>query len=358
MRSLFALLSFFCFSLVTFQLSAQRQNVYYFTKDNYPTKSIDSMDYFRIVREPDSGSVLFSVMEYYKNKQIKFVGHSSTINPLTYEGQAVWYYPNGKRNMIAECHKGALINTCYSYYPNGVIHMVEQYPDKSAAMPASMLSLKRIAINFDAYQPTGIVPFYQGYDIPVSRQKRIIRLNDTTGKALVVDGNGHYINQSKDENPLYEEGNIVDGYKDGKWQGHHSKSGVTYIEKYNKGKLIAGTCKTPQGETYDYTTIQQWPKCMNGKRGVDEFIDRNLVFPEKTRHKDYKGRVTVKFVVTHTGEITQVMAINSSDKELNAEAVRVVELLPRMIPGIINGEPAAFEIEIPVYFDYRFRRNF
>jgi TonB family protein len=58
----------------------------------------------------------------------------------------------------------------------------------------------------------------------------------------------------------------------------------------------------------------------------------------------------VKFVVTYTGEIGRVEVIRSVDPSLDAEAVRVIKLLPRWIPGKQQGYPVNVWYLVPVQF--------
>ncbi len=52
----------------------------------------DSADYIRVVSEPDSGSTLYNVFEFYPNGVKKLTGKSSTIDPQKYEGACIRYY--------------------------------------------------------------------------------------------------------------------------------------------------------------------------------------------------------------------------------------------------------------------------
>jgi periplasmic protein TonB len=58
----------------------------------------------------------------------------------------------------------------------------------------------------------------------------------------------------------------------------------------------------------------------------------------------------VSFVISKTGEITNVKAANKTHPILEAEAIRIIKLLPRMTPGKQKGEPVNVAYTIPINF--------
>ncbi|MBT8384104.1 MAG: energy transducer TonB [Bacteroidia bacterium] len=60
-----------------------------------------------------------------------------------------------------------------------------------------------------------------------------------------------------------------------------------------------------------------------------------------------KKRVYVQFKISKTGEITEVAA-RGPHARLEKEAIRVVELLPKMIPGKQRGRPVGVKYTLPI----------
>src|ERR1700754_2788904 len=98
---------------------AQRQNVYFLKNNGQYVDVRDSANYIRIVREPDSASVLYNGSEFYLNGKQKLIGKSTTINPPTYDGQCAVYYANGKIKSLINYKKGAKAGKDFEFYPNG-----------------------------------------------------------------------------------------------------------------------------------------------------------------------------------------------------------------------------------------------
>ncbi len=94
----------------------------------FPQKvsTLDSADYFCLILPSDSGDNRVNVKEFYKNGGLKFVGKfdadyiSTRVGFRT--GECVSYFPNGKRQSIANYNKGQKDGDEYLFYPNGAIY--------------------------------------------------------------------------------------------------------------------------------------------------------------------------------------------------------------------------------------------
>ena len=180
----------------------------------------DSADYIRIVSEPDSGSTLYNVFEFYPNGTKKLSGKSSTIDPQKYEGVCVRYYKNGKRQSVVNYKGNDIIGDEYEFYPNGKLYIAKKYPDTvKADHDGSYL---------------------------------ITAENDSLGTALVTDGNGYYKGYDNKFKNIVEEGNIKNGRNDGAWRGTNEGLHVHFTETYNNGKLLDGVSIGEHNDTVRY----------------------------------------------------------------------------------------------------------
>lgn len=68
-------------------------------------------------------------------------------------------------------------------------------------------------------------------------------------------------------------------------------------------------------------------------------MQRNARYPVIAQEANLQGRVYVRFVVTKTGEITNIEVLRSVDPILSKEAIRVVKNLPKFKPGMQRGKP-------------------
>ena len=73
-------------------------------------------------------------------------------------------------------------------------------------------------------------------------------------------------------------------------------------------------------------------------------------YPESAREAGMQGRVTVQFVVDKDGSIKNPRVLRSVDKELDAEAVRLVQAMPKWKPAMDKGQAVAVKYTMPVVF--------
>ena len=65
-----------------------------------------------------------------------------------------------------------------------------------------------------------------------------------------------------------------------------------------------------------------------------------------------QGRVSVMFIIDAQGYITGVKS-RGPDKILEAEAERIIKLLPKMQPGKQRGRPVKVAYAVPIFFKFR-----
>ena len=100
-----------------------------------------------------------------------------------------------------------------------------------------------------------------------------------------------------------------------------------------------------------YEVVEQMPEFPGGgMAAVLEYIQKNMQYPESAKKNGTQGRVTVQFVIDKEGNVTEPKVIRSVDKELDAEAIRLVKSMPKWKPGMQKGEVVAVKYTMPVLF--------
>ncbi|MBB6500712.1 energy transducer TonB [Pedobacter cryoconitis] len=306
---------FLCFFI---KVSAQRQNTYFIKNNGQYVTQRDSADYIRIVQEPEQGSELYPVREYYMDGTKKTIGMSSKIDPPSYEGYRRVYYPNGNKKEIANFSKGLMTDTAYRYYPSGNLYTISVY--KSSPFPG----------------PPDV---------------HINEVRDSTGKELAVEGNGDYIIYDQDFGKIIERGAIKNGVPDGVWTGDKTKTSSQYTETYTNGKLISGESTDDQDVTYKYTSNMTMPKFKGGMDRFYSYLRGHVNYPENCRRAGITGVAIVKFTVEKDGTLTDVKVVNYVNDDLAKEAVRVMKRSPLWEPGLYRGKPARVAFNVPISFN-------
>lgn len=107
--------------------------------------------------------------------------------------------------------------------------------------------------------------------------------------------------------------------------------------------------KKPEPEKI-FTAVEQQAQFPGGQAALMKFLNNNLKYPERAQQNDIEGRVTVRFVVNADGSIEQVSIAKGVDKDLDAEAVRVVKKMPKWQPAKNNGVTVRSYFMLPVVF--------
>lgn len=88
-------------------------------------------------------------------------------------------------------------------------------------------------------------------------------------------------------------------------------------------------------------------KFPNDKFG--NFFYSKFKIPEK--HKSTPIHMFIKFMIEKDGSLTEIKPLRCEDEEVNLEAIRVVKLSPKWIPGVINGEKVRVSYIFPIHID-------
>ena len=92
---------------------------------------------------------------------------------------------------------------------------------------------------------------------------------------------------------------------------------------------------------------EQMPMFPGGQQALMEYLKENVTYPKDTCAQ---GRVVITFVVEKDGSIAEAKVMKSVYPALDEEALRVVNAMPRWIPGKLNGVCVRTKYTIPITF--------
>ena len=90
----------------------------------------------------------------------------------------------------------------------------------------------------------------------------------------------------------------------------------------------------------------------SGKDGFQAYLKKNVRYPFAEKDQGKQGTVYISFVVEKDGTIANVKAAKevAGAPGFTKEAIRVISLMPKWTPGMMNGHPVRIEITQPVRF--------
>jgi len=105
-----------------------------------------------------------------------------------------------------------------------------------------------------------------------------------------------------------------------------------------------------QEEEEFFMTVEEMPEFPGGDLGLMKYIKKNVNYPKIAKEYNITGKVYISFIVDKIGSVTNVKVVRGVDKDLDAEAVRVIKSLPKYKPGKQRGKPARVMFTVPVNF--------
>ena len=99
-----------------------------------------------------------------------------------------------------------------------------------------------------------------------------------------------------------------------------------------------------------FTVVEEQPSFPGGVSALFKYLTAEVKYPKIAQDNGIQGRVVTSFVVDKEGNIKQVKVERGVDPALDAEAIRVVEAMPKWIPGKQKGKAVAVRYVLPVQF--------
>lgn len=187
-------------------------------------------------------------------------------------------------------------------------------------------------------------------------------------------------------------GQMKDGKRDGKWVFDNEQKIVLYEEYYKTGSFLKRkgfvhsqnrsyemSYKFDARPAFDYIAIENFELDTTAIKQLQQFFDfypvngielvqrditypggmkafmqdvgSNIRYPAQDQRANIQGQVIVSFAIDEKGQLKDLKVLKSLSPTLDAEAVRVIELLaPKLVPALLDGKPYQSIMSIPVTF--------
>lgn len=104
---------------------------------------------------------------------------------------------------------------------------------------------------------------------------------------------------------------------------------------------------SPSQDNMVFDLVEQMPT-FNGN--INQWLASNLKYPPVAAENSIEGRVMVKFIVGKDGSIHSAQVVRGVDSALDKEAIRVINAMPKWVPGKLNGQSVNCYFTMPVVF--------
>jgi len=138
------------------------------------------------------------------------------------------------------------------------------------------------------------------------------------------------------------EGNYSNDKPVGDQYLYSEKGALSEINTWENGKVIKSRIfDLETGEEVDLNKyVLEFPDkeadFPGGMTALQKFISENIIYPKEAILNNESGKVYASFIVEPTGEISTIVIERGVSPALNAETIRVIENMPKWIPGQIS----------------------
>ena len=174
----------------------------------------------------------------------------------------------------------------------------------------------------------------------VEMQKRLV-VRDDIKPLMIIDGKEVTSLDNIDGNDIASM-TVIKNPESLKKFGEKGKDGVILI-------TTKAHEKTSSGEDA-LEVVEEMPEFPGGEIELMKFISRNVKYPDDAKEAGKAGRVIVKFVIDKDGSISDATILRSVYPSIDAEALRVVNAMPKWNPGKVKGEPVKVKYTLPLTF--------
>ncbi|MBQ8520705.1 MAG: M56 family metallopeptidase [Bacteroides sp.] len=99
-----------------------------------------------------------------------------------------------------------------------------------------------------------------------------------------------------------------------------------------------------------FMVVEQMPEFPGGMAECMKWLQANIKYPAEAKEKGEHGRVIVQFIVERDGSVTNPTIKRGVSPSIDAEAIRVLNAMPKWKPGTQRGQAVRVKYTLPVKF--------
>lgn len=123
------------------------------------------------------------------------------------------------------------------------------------------------------------------------------------------------------------------------------------LEEASSMPMAKDTAEAKTGKKMPCTdNPEMFPQFPGGHIALFEYLSKNIKFPKEKEKEDVKVRVVTTFTVEKDGSITHAKIVRSQGEAFDNEALRVINGMPKWIPGMQNGKAVSVKYLLPITF--------
>lgn len=125
----------------------------------------------------------------------------------------------------------------------------------------------------------------------------------------------------------------------------------TEVVKTTVNKVVSPEKITDAKGEEVFSVVEELPQYPGGQNAMAQFLGKNIKYPKVAIEKGIQGKVFISFIVAKDGSIKETQVLRGIGGGCDMEALRVVNMMPKWIPGRQKGKAVAVKYNIPIKFN-------
>lgn len=121
------------------------------------------------------------------------------------------------------------------------------------------------------------------------------------------------------------------------------------LEEASSLSMASDTAETKSGKEFPCIP-ETFPQFPGGHIALVEYLSKSIKFPKEKEKENVRARVVASFTVEKDGSITDAKIVKSQGEAFDNEALRVINGMPKWIPGTQNGKAVCVKYTLPITF--------
>jgi TonB family protein len=121
---------------------------------------------------------------------------------------------------------------------------------------------------------------------------------------------------------------------------------ISYVGK----KSISMKVMEDNDQNDVFQIVEKMPVFPGEEEALSKFLSENIKYPEQALKDTIQGRVFVNFIVEKDGSVSNAKIARGVTESLDNEALRVINMMPKWIPGMQRGKPVRVSFTLPINF--------
>ena len=116
-------------------------------------------------------------------------------------------------------------------------------------------------------------------------------------------------------------------------------------------ETVSRTDKMAADKTGYYNYAEVSPSFKNGQRGIENYVNNHIEYPQEAIDNNIEGTVNVRFGIDENGNVSNVTTLgNKIGYGLEEEAVRVIKDMSKWTPGMVKGKNVKTWMVLPITY--------